>query len=149
MSDVRWDPFRDLIAIQERMNRLFETALSGPDFEGGSSGIGGWSPAADLVETDGELVVSCELPGLERETIDIHLSGNVLTIRGERKVGRESEADQYHRIERSYGPFSRSFNLPTGVDAEKISASFRDGVLTITLAKKAESVPRKITVRVP
>jgi HSP20 family protein len=147
MAEMRWDPFRDLRAIQERMNRLFETALSGSDFEGQDSGIGRWSPVSDVVETDGEVVVSCELPGLEKDRIDINLSGSVLIVSGERHVERETGSEQFHRIERSYGPFQRSFNLPSGVDAEKISAQYQDGVLTITLAKRPESVPRKIAVQ--
>lgn len=149
MPEMRWDPFRDLIAIQERMNRLFETALTGTDFGDQESGVGSWSPVSDVLETTETVVVSCELPGLERDAIDIQLSGNILTVSGERKVLRESERDQYHRIERAYGPFTRTFTLPGGVDAERIGAQYRDGVLTITLPRRPDSLPRKITVRVP
>ena len=97
MPEIRWDPFRDLIAIQERMNRLFETALSGTDFGGQETGIGSWSPVSDMEETADAVVVRCELPGLDRDQIDIDLSGNVLTVKGERKVLHETERDQYHR----------------------------------------------------
>jgi len=149
MPEIRWDPFRDLIAIQERMNRLFETALSGTDFGEQEAGIGSWSPVSDMEETADAVVVRCELPGLDRDQIDIDLSGNVLTVKGERKVLHQTERDQYHRIERAYGPFVRRFTLPASVDPERILASFVDGVLNVTLPKRPDSKPRKITVRVP
>ena len=148
MPEMRWDPFRDLIAIQDRMNRLFETALSRPDFGGESSGIGTWAPTCDVVETAEAIEVSCELAGLEREQIDIRLEDNVLTISGDRRIDRESDAEQYHRIERAYGPFRRHFNLPVGVDPYKIEARYEHGVLRVILPKRPESAPRKITVRV-
>ena len=149
MAEMRWDPFRDLIAIQERMNRLFKTALSASDFAGESSGIGTWSPVSDVAETDESIVVSCELPGLSREEIEIKLADGVLSVSGERKVHREADGDQYHRIERSYGPFLRNFTLPTSVDSEKIVAQYQNGVLSVLLPKRPETVPRKITVRLP
>ena len=148
MPVVRWDPFRDLAAIHERMNRLFETALSGSDFGEPGTGVGTWSPVSDVVETEDSIVVSCELPGLRQEAIEIKLADNVLTIAGERRVDRESDSQQYHRIERSYGPFSRSFTVPASIDAEKIAATYRVGVLSVTLPKRAEATPRRITVRV-
>jgi HSP20 family protein len=92
--------------------------------------------------------VSCELPGLSQEEIEIKLADNVLTIAGERRVDRDSEAQQFHRIERSYGPFARSFTVPASIDAEKIAASYRGGVLCVVLPKRAEATPRRITVRV-
>ena len=148
MPVVRWDPFRDLAAIHERMNRLFETALTGSDFPGADAPLGTWSPVSDVVETDDAIVVSCELPGLRQEEIEIKLADNVLTIAGERKVDRDSESQQFHRIERSYGPFARSFTVPASIDAEKIAASYRCGVLSVVLPKRAEATPRRITVRV-
>ena len=148
MPVVKWDPFRDLAAIHERMNRLFETALSGSDF--GEAGGGGlrWSPVSDVVETDEAVVVTCELPGLSQEAIEIKLADNVLTIAGERRVDRDSESHQFHRIERSYGPFLRNFTVPASIDAGKIAASYRGGVLSVILPKRAEASPRRITVRV-
>ena len=149
MTDMRWDPFRDLIAIQERMNRLFKTALSASDFGGESTDVGTWSPVSDVAETDESVVVSCEVPGLSREEIDIKLTNGVLTISGERKVHREVDGDQYHRIERSYGPFQRSFTLPASVDSDRIVARYVNGVLNVMLPKRPESVPQRITVRLP
>ena len=148
MPVMRWDPFRDLVAIHERMNRLFETALSGTDFGEQSSGVGTWTPVTDIIETEEALVVSCEVPGLVQDQIDIKLADNVLTISGERVLDRESDSDQFHRIERAYGPFTRSFTVPVSVDPERIAASYREGVLTVALPKKPEAAPRKITVRV-
>lgn len=148
MTVMRWDPFRDLVAIHERMNRLFETALSGSEFGEETSAIGSWTPVSDVVETDETIVVSCELPGLEQSLIDIKLADNVLTISGERNLDRESDSDQYHRIERPYGPFSRSFTVPVSVDPDRIAANYREGVLTVVLPKRADAAPRKISVRV-
>lgn len=139
-------PFRDLIAIQARMNRLFETALIGTEFDGADSGIGTWRPVSDVCETADSVIVSCELPGIDRDQIDIKLSGGVLTVSGERKVDKGSEREQYHRIERAYGPFVRDFTLPASVDAERISASYQNGVLAVTLPKRPESRPRRISV---
>lgn len=141
------EPFKDLLAIQERMNRLFETALTEPNYGDDPDSIGSWTPAADVFETDTELVICCELPGLVEKDIDISLEEGVLTLRGDRRLDRESDSEHFHRIERSYGHFSRSFSIPVAVDPDGISASYRDGVLTITLPRKAESRPRRIEVR--
>ena len=148
MTGLRWDPLRDLLAIHDRMNRLFESALSGSDFGEDTTEIGAWTPISDVVETESAIVVTSEVPGLDQRSIEIKLADNILTIAGERKVHRESDSDQYHRMERAYGPFSRTFTVPVGVDSEKISASYRDGVLSVVLPKRAEAAPRKITVRV-
>jgi len=149
MPIMRLDPFRDLVAIHDRMNRLFEAALSGTDFgEEGSGAIGSWTPISDVVETDDSIVVTSEVPGLEQEKIEIKLADNVLTISGERTVDRRPDSEQYHRVERAFGPFTRSFTVPVSVDPEKISASYREGVLSVVLPKRLEAAPRKITVRV-
>ena len=149
MPLMRLDPFRDLVAIHDRMNRLFEAALSGTDFgEEGTGTIGSWSPVSDVVETDDSIIVTAEVPGLEQDRIEIKLSDNVLTLAGERTVDRNPDSDQYHRVERAFGPFSRSFTVPVSVDPEKISANYREGVLKVVLPKRSEGAPRKITVRV-
>lgn len=147
MPVVKWDPFRDLSTIHERMNRLFETALSGSDFGDEDGDVGRWAPVSDVFETDDAIVVSCELPGLSQDQIEIKLADNVLTVSGERRVDRDSEAQQFHRIERSYGPFSRSFTVPASIDASKIAANYRGGILAVILPKTAEATPRRITVR--
>src|SRR5439155_16457330 len=102
----------------------FETALTGSDFRQEGSGVGTWSPPSDVVETQEAIIVSCEVPGLEQDRIDIKLQDNVLKISGERKLDRESDAEQYHRIERAYGPFSRTFTVPVSVAPEKILATY-------------------------
>jgi len=133
-SKVR-EPFKDLLAIQERMNRLFETALAEPRYGGEDpNAVGSWTPSADILETETDLVIYCELPGLTRKDIDISLAEGVLTLRGERRMDRGDEAEHFHRVER-------------GVEQDRIAASYRDGVLTITLPKKMESRPRRIEVQ--
>ena len=148
MPVVRWDPLRDLVAIHDRMNRLFEAALSGTDFPEHSSGVGTWNPVSDVYETEESVIVTCEAPGLVQEEIEIKLADNVLTISGERKVDKGPQAQEYHRIERAYGPFSRSFTVPASIDAGKILASYHEGVLCVTLPKRAEATPRRINVRI-
>lgn len=105
-----------------------------------------WMPAVDIRETAEAFLVSAELPGLSRDDINITLEDSVLTLSGERRFEKEAEKDNYHRIERSYGSFSRSFTLGSGVEAEKVKASFKDGVLTVTVPKREESKPRKISI---
>ena len=149
MPIMRLDPFRDLVAIHDRMNRLFEAALSGTDFgEQGTGTVGTWTPVSDVVETEDSIIVTSEVPGLEQDRIEIKLADNVLTIAGHRSVDRSPDSEQYHRVERAYGPFERHFTVPVSVDPERISASYREGVLTVTLPKRPEAAPRKITVRV-
>jgi len=105
-----------------------------------------WSPAVDIFETEGEIVVKAELPGMERKDIALNLENNVLTVRGERRFVKETKDDNYHRIERSYGTFSRSFSIPATVDEEKIRADYRDGVLKIVLPKKEQAKPKQIRI---
>jgi HSP20 family protein len=146
MAIVRFDPFRDLAQMQDRINRIFRDAYKGDDqvLNGGD-----WSPAVDIFETSNhEIVLKAELPGLKREDIDIRVENNTLTLRGERKQESEVSKENFHRIERSYGAFSRSFTLPPTVDTEKVTANFADGLLTITLPTREEAKPRQIQVQV-
>jgi HSP20 family protein len=145
-SNVR-EPFKDLFAIQERMNRLFETALVEPAYGADSDAVGSWTPAADVFETDNDLFICCELPGLDEKAIEISLNEGVLTLHGERKLDRDTETERFHRIERSYGSFARRFSLPVGVQQEGISASYKNGVITVRLPKRPESRPHRISVR--
>ena len=145
MAVVRWDPFRDLNMLQERMNRLFQDAgRTWPNDE--PSSTTSWSPAVDIFETEGEIVVKAELPGMDRKDITLNLENNVLTLKGERKFQKETKDDNYHRIERSYGVFSRSFAIPATVDEEKIRADYKDGVLKIGLPKKEQVKPKQIRI---
>ena len=145
MAVVRWDPFRDLGMLQDRMNRLFDDAGRGWRSDEPAATTS-WSPSVDIFETEGEIVVKSELPGMDRKDITLHLESNVLTLRGERKFEKETKEENYHRIERSYGNFSRSFSIPATVDEEKIRADYKDGVLKIVLPKKEQAKPKQIKI---
>ena len=141
MAIVRWEPSRELASMEvDRLNRMFN------DFYGEAFGRG-WMPAVDIFENDEhEVVLKAELPDMKRENINLTFENGVLTLKGERKFEDEKRRDSYHRIERQYGAFSRSFTLPNTVDAGRISASYRDGVLTIRLPQREEAKPKQITV---
>jgi HSP20 family protein len=145
MAVVRWDPFRDLNMLQERMNRMFDDAGRGWRNDEATATTT-WSPAVDIFETEGEIVVKAELPGMERKDITLNLEKNVLSLRGERRFEKETKDDNYHRIERSYGTFSRAFSIPATVDEEKIRADYKDGVLKIVLPKKEQAKPKQIRI---
>ena len=149
MAIVRWlDPFRDLSSIQERMNQIFEDALArsrGRD-EGLRTGM--WTPAVDIYEKNDSVVVKAELPGVERDQISVEVKDGILTLRGERKFERDVKEESYHRVERSYGTFLRSFSLPVSVDQDQVKATFRDGVLEVELPKKEQAKPRQIQVKI-
>lgn len=146
MAITRWDPFRDLSILQERMNRVFEDA-SGRSWKSDEpSATTSWSPAVDIYETENEIVVQAELPGVERKDITLNLENNVLTLKGERRFEKESNQDNYHRIERAYGNFSRAFSIPTLVDEDKIRADYKDGILKIALPKKEQVKAKQIQI---
>ena len=147
MAVVKWDPLRDLLSIHDRMNRLFEQTLYHSRTEGGIS-ASTWAPAVDIYETPETIVMKADLPGLTREEIEIEIHDNTLTIKGERRFAKDVQQENYLRVERAYGPFERSFTLPTGVRQEEIRASFRDGVLELLLPKAEEAKPKKIAIDV-
>lgn len=145
MAIVRWmDPFRDVMGIQDRVNRLFEDFLVRGRDEGIEAGT--WTPAVDIYETDEELVVKAELPGVEKDRIGVEVRSGVLTLRGERTAEAEVREENRHRVERSYGSFVRSFTLPVSVDEDKVSAKLSGGVLEVHLPKKAEAKPKQIRI---
>jgi len=149
MAIIRWDPFRDVMTLQERMNHLFDHALSrtrGDDKEGLTASM--WSPAVDIFETPDSIVMKAELPGVSRDNIDIQVQDNTLTLKGERKSEHEVKEENYLRVERSYGAFQRTFNLPTGVQQGKIRAVFKDGVLEVTMPKAEEAKPTQVKIDV-
>jgi HSP20 family protein len=150
MAIVRWEPFRDLVTLQDRMNRLFDESYRGNRTgETDDWALGGsWAPAVDIYEEEGSIVLKAELPGVDPKDVDVRVENNVLTLRGERKFGSEVQRDSYHRVERAYGTFSRSFTLPTVVDTERIKAEVKDGVLRVNLPKKEEAKPRQISISV-
>jgi HSP20 family protein len=148
MTMVRFDPFRELATMQDRINRIFGDAYT-RRYDDDLTQRGEWFPPVDIYENaNQEIVLKAELPGLAREDIDLRVENNTLTLRGERKRETEVKQEQYHRVERSYGAFSRSFSLPTRIDTEKVRAEFKEGVLSITLPVKAEAKPRQIEVAV-
>ncbi len=144
-----FDPWRDFGTLQERINRIFdETMRALYPQEGEELERGTWIPAVDIHETEDNYVVKADLPGMKKEDIQIDLKDSTLTIRGEKKFEEKVSKDNYIRTERAYGTFVRSFTLPNNVDAEKIKASYKDGVLELTLPKKEEAKPKQIKVEV-
>lgn len=150
MAIVRWEPFRNLVSVQDRMNRIFDEAFRGIPSGGEEEwALGGaWAPAVDIYEHKGNLVLQAELPGVDPKHVDVQVENNVLTLRGERKFDSEVKREQYHRVERAYGTFSRSFTLPSVVDTGKIKAEFKDGVLRVTLPQREEAKPKQIQIAV-
>jgi HSP20 family protein len=150
MAIVRWEPFRDLVAVQDRLNRIFDDTFRGnPRGSDEDWALGGqWAPSVDIFEHEGNLVLRAELPGIEPKDVDVHVENNVLTLRGERKFESEVKREKYHRVERAYGTFSRSFTLPNVVDTEKIKAEYKDGMLQVTLPQREEAKPKQIQVSV-
>lgn len=141
-----FDPFEDLMALQRRINRLFEDLFPTSERELLPTTWTRWTPAVDIYEEPDAILVEADLPGLSKDDITVNLENNVLTIRGERKLEREDKRENYHRIERAYGVFARSFTLPSEVDPDKIDAEFKDGVLRIRMPKKEEAKPKQIKV---
>jgi HSP20 family protein len=141
-----WTPFRDLVNMQREVGRLFDGLLS--DVDGDGNFMASWSPRADVRENNESFVIEAELPGVNKSDVKITLHENVLTVKGEKKQEKEEKENNFHRIERSYGSFERSFSLPTNVKSDKIDAAYKDGVLTITLPKVEESKPKEIQVKV-
>ena len=146
MAIVRWDPFRDLHAFQERMNRLYDPSFL-PQGRG-EEPLSAWAPAVDIYETEKEIVLKADLPGIPLADVDIRVENTTLTLRGERKFENEVKEDNYTRVERSYGAFSRSFALPNTVDADKISANYENGVLHVAMPKREEARPKQIKVNI-
>ena len=139
----RWDPFDELSALRNRMDRLW-TRMATED----EPAMANWAPTADVVETKNEILIRAELPGIDEKKIDVEIEGGMLTIKGEREAEKESEEKGYRRIERSYGSFLRSFTLPPNVNPEKINANFTNGLLEVHLPKKEEAKPRAVKVDV-
>jgi HSP20 family protein len=144
MTDlVTWDPYREFRNLTGRFNRVFGSTPARRDEE---MSLGAWMPPVDIAEDKDKIVLTAELPGFHENQIDIEMEGNLLTLRGERKFEEEKEGRNYHRVERSYGQFVRSFTLPNNVDRDNIKANFSDGVLRIELPKREEAKPRQIKV---
>ena len=147
MNIVRFDPFREVAALQDRMNRVFGDLCR--RFDDDVTARGAWVPPVDIYENDQhELVLKAELPDLKREDIDIRVENNALTLSGQKKAEQEVNEDRYHRIERTFGHFSRTFSLPPTVDTGKIAAEYKNGVLTVTLPRREDARPKQIQVQI-
>ena len=139
---------RPVVSLQREMNRLFDDFFGRDFFVEPFRGIGAWKPALDVAETDGSVIVKAELPGLESKDIEVSLSGDVLTIRGEKKEEKEEKTKSYHRVERHYGSFERAVRLPASVKGDQVQASFKNGVLHIELPKTEEARQKSIKIKV-
>ncbi|HEX8921146.1 MAG TPA: Hsp20/alpha crystallin family protein, partial [Pyrinomonadaceae bacterium] len=146
MSIVRYDPFRDLRNLQEEVNRLFSTNLTRSFGDDEGIARGAWNPNVDIYENKDQIVLEAELPGMNREDFDVTIENNVITVRGERRFEKKDETDSYHRVERSYGSFTRSFTLPQTVTADSAMAEYKNGVLRVTLPKREEVKARRIEI---
>ena len=144
---TRWEPIRELASLQERMNRLFSDSFS-PVTSQESLSAGSFVPPVDVYEDEQGIRLKMEVPGIEEKDIDIRLENSLLTVRGERKLESETKEENYHRIERRYGSFTRSFTLPSSVNPEEVKAAYAKGVLTISLGKRAEARPKQIKVNI-
>jgi HSP20 family protein len=143
LSVTRWEPYRDVLTLQNRLSRLL-----GDNFTPflGAEGVGAWLPPVDIVEEADRLTLRAEIAGVRTEDIDIKVENGTLVLRGEKKQEKEVGTESAHRLERYYGSFTRSFALPVSIDAEKIQARYKDGVLEIVLPKADEAKPRKIKI---
>jgi HSP20 family protein len=143
---TRWDPFREFSTLQDRMNRLFRDSFG----EGREDALAtsSFAPAVDVYEDEHNVTLKIEVPGIDEKDIDVRIENNTLTVHGERKFEKEEKEENFRRVERQYGSFTRSFTLPSAVDPEQVTANYDKGVLKIKLAKRAEAKPKQIKVSV-
>ena len=146
MALVRWDPVREVDSLQSEMNRVFDAFFGNTGQAAGTGRVRRWLPAMDLVETEDTLILRADLPGLSEEDVDIEVKDSVLTLSGERKAEHEDRSEGFYRVERAFGTFSRSLSLPEGVDADKIAADFRNGVLEVRIPKPEERKPHRVAI---
>jgi len=142
MAIVRWDPFKDLLSVQERINKIFDETASNES----NMRHGDWDPPVDIYETDRDIILTLEIPGTKEEDVDIQVNEGLLVVKGEKKVPYNKNENNFYRLERPYGKFSRSFSLPNNADLEGIKAKLKDGILAIRISKKNESKP--VTIKV-
>jgi HSP20 family protein len=147
MAIVKWEPFRDLMTAQRDLDRLFRETFS-PLFGETELSTRSWAPPVDIYETDNDIVLKAELPGVDPKDVEVRVEDNYLYLKGERKFEKEVKEQNYHRVERSYGSFARSFSLPNSINADKVKAEFKDGLLTLTMPKREEAKPKTIKIDV-
>jgi HSP20 family protein len=143
---TRWEPFREFSTLQDRINRVFRESYNGGQDE--SLTTSSFAPAVDVYEDEHKVSLKIEVPGIDEKDIDVRVENNTLTVHGERKIEKEEKEENYRRVERQYGSFTRTFTLPQTVNTENVSANYDKGVLKITLTKKAEAKPKQIKVNV-
>ena len=143
----RFEPFREFATLQDRMNRLFRSSVN-EDGRDESLTTSSFAPAVDVYEDEHSVTLKIEVPGIDEKDIDVRIEDNTLTVHGERKIEKEEKEENYRRVERQYGSFTRTFTLPTTVDSEKVAATYDKGVLKIALPKKAEAKPKQIKVNI-
>jgi HSP20 family protein len=148
MTLVRWDPFRELEEVSDRLNRMFARPAAARTNDKETMIVADWTPSVDISETDGEYQIKAEIPDVKKEDVKVTVEDGVLTIQGERKHEKEEKGKKFHRIERSYGSFVRTFSLPDVIDEEKVKAEFKDGVLNLYLPKSEKAKPKAIEVKV-
>jgi len=141
---TRWEPFRNMSNLQDQVNRLFDASLRAKE----ENALTAWAPSVDIYETENELVVKADIPDVNEKDIDVRVENNTLTIRGERKFEQKVKEENYLRVERTYGTFSRSFTMPNTINTEAIKAEYKQGVLTVELPKRAETKPKQVKVNV-
>lgn len=146
MTMIKYDPFRELRSLQDEVNRLFNVGINRSG-DGEEIVRGAWSPSVDIFENQDKIVLEAELAGMKPEEVDISIENNIITLKGERKFEKTEDKDNYHRVERSYGSFVRSFTLPRTVVSDEAEASFNNGVLSVTLPKREEAKARKIEIK--
>jgi HSP20 family protein len=148
MNIVKWDPFKELEDVSNRLNRIFgrfpARAGSGQEM----LTLADWSPSADITETDAAYLIKAEIPGVQKEDVKVTVQDGMLTMQGERKMEKEEKGKKFHRIERSYGSFVRSFRIPDDADENSVKAEFKDGMLNVTLAKSAKAKAKSVNVAV-
>src|SRR5260370_1498550 len=144
---TRWEPFRELSTMKDRINRAFSESYTGADRDD-SLTTSSFAAAVDVYEDEHQVTLKIEVPGIDEKDIDVRVEGNTLTVHGERKIEKEEKEENYRRVERQYGSFTRSFTLPSSVDTGQVNAHYDNGVLKISLAKKAEAKPKQIKVNV-
>jgi HSP20 family protein len=146
MALARWTPRGDLQSFQDEMNRMFNQFFQGSTGEEAGWGVRTWAPPVDIYETDDALILKAELPGVSKDDVSIEIHQNTLILRGQRKHEAEVKEEHYHRVERAYGTFQRSFTLPTLVDQEHVQATYKDGVLELRLPKSEAAKPKRIAI---
>src|ERR1700716_4745871 len=145
---TRWEPFREFSTLQDRMNRLFRESYNNEAGRDDSLTTSSFAPAVDVYEDEHSVTLKIEVPGIDEKDIDVRIENNTLVVHGERKFEKEEKEENYRRVERQYGSFTRTFTLPSTVDAEKVEANYDKGVLKVRLVKKAEAKPKQIKVNV-